>query len=384
MAGMARVRMATDNDKRPSGESILDGERPANPTLGKLWDLAHRSSDAPATKPGPVKPLRKPSDEVVIVGAESDDAADHQPLTVQRALPLEARLRSAARELNKVGGDGVFTEFPIKVGNEFPTSLTRLPIFRPSKRVSQQQIQDTDNAVPFETPYFKGRRHGPPLTIRDEDTLIALMRMRDRALRGPEHALPVNIRDIFQAEGKTTEVHRVVCTIDQINCELGLTDSGKNFKVTVACLKRLNASKIELEKRAADNGRLGGSFDLVKIQWLVYEQHGLIDAVFPPLMANWLRHSYTYIDWQIRQSLKSDLAKALHRFLSGQRLVFEMNLEKIAITIGYDGRKEHRRRNFNAACDELVSVGFLSGFELLGNGRSTPLKLRVCRPQATD
>jgi hypothetical protein len=299
-------------------------------------------------------------------------------LTVQRALPLEARLRSAARDLKNFDSDGLFESYAIAPQNEFPTSLTRLPIFRPSQRRKQQSIQDLDNAVALDTPFGSGRRLGPPLTIRDEDTLIALMRLRDRVLTGPETHLPANVRDIYTSKSGQAEVHRVVCTINQINNELGLSDSGTNFKNTLASIKRLNASKIELDRIIADGGRVGGSFDLLKVQWLVYERHGLVDVIFPPLMAHWLRHSYTYIDWRIRRQL-SFLGKAVHRYLSGQRHDYAIEVRKLAVTIGYDGRREHMRRKFSIACDELVDVGWLSHYSIKGTGRSKPLILHVSR-----
>lgn len=368
--------MATDDlfDEQERSKQI--GERPSEPVFAKLWDRANQALENEEKR----QALGIESIDIQPVG---DTDTQPKPTSLKtnpstRDKPLEARLRAAARDLGELDTSGVFDSFPLSPQNEFPTSLTRLPIFRPSQRRKQQSIQDLDNAVSFDTPYGAGRRLGPPLTIRDEDTLIALMRLRDRALTGPVNHLPANVRDIYQPKNGRTEIHRVVCTINQINDELGLSDSGTNFKNTFASIKRLNASKIELDKIMVDGSRVGGAFDLIEVQWRVYDNHGLVDVIFPPIMAHWLRHSYTYIDWSVRKNL-SALGKAVHRYLSGQPLQFKIGVEKLATTIGFDGRKEHLRGKISTACDELVELQWLESYEIKGNGRSKPLILHITR-----
>lgn len=372
--------MNPDDIIQERGREWLKAERPTDPIFGRLWDNANRAmaQSRENSADSSVESVESKTADPADAPANLNPESELSPLTVQRSLPLEARLRSAARDLKNFDSHGSFDSFPIQAQNEFPTSLTRLPIFRPSQRRKQQSIQDLDNAVPFDTPYGAGRRLGPPLTIRDEDTLIALMRLRDRALTGPESSLPENVRDIYQSKSGTTEVHRVVCTVDQINTELGLSDSGTNFKNTMDSVKRLNASKIELDKIMADGSRVGGAFDLIKVQWRVYERHGLVDVIFPPIMAHWLKHSYTYIDWNVRRELTA-LGKAVHRYLSGQRHDFAIDLRKLSVTIGFDGRQEHMKGKFTSACNELVSVGWLQSFEITGSGRSKPFVLKVVR-----
>ncbi len=299
-------------------------------------------------------------------------------LHAQRGQPLEARLRAASRELMNFGAEGAFKSIALNAQNEFPTPLTRLPIFRPSQRRAQQAIQDLDNAVAFETPFGSGRRLGPPLTTRDEDTLMALMRLRSRRLKGCHAHLPVNVRDIYSDRSDTTEVHRVVCTIQQVNGELDLTDSGTNFRNTMASIKRLGACSIELDRILVDGSRVGGPFNLLRVQWRTYNRHGLVDVVFLPLIAHWLNESYTYIDWKIRKQL-SPLGKAIHRYFSGQRTSYTIELGKLAAIIGYDGRRQHMKRFFSAACDELVTCGWVRAFSFRGNGRSTPFMITIVK-----
>jgi len=377
--------MGTKTPSVEHGQSVLDGERPSDPLAAKLWDTANRGRMIAAERAAQASKteqtvLQVSSDSATNTVVSLTDSGPIAPLTVQRSLPLEARLRTAARDIEAFDQDGAFASYPIRVSNEFPTLLTRLPIFRPSQRRKQQSIQDTDNAVAFNTPWGRGRRVGPPLTIRDEDTLIALMRLRDRVLCGPASGLPASVRDFYaRKQSGQTEVHRVVCTVNQINEELGLTDSGTNFKNTFESVKRLNLAKIELEQDTeGGKSRVGGAFDLIELRWLVYERHGLLDVIFKPLMAHWLKSSYTYVDWNTRMQL-TNLGKAIHRFLSGQRRDYSIELEKLARTVGYDGRREHMKKHMLAACQELVAIGWLESANVRGTGRKTPWILSIIR-----
>lgn len=58
--------------------------------------------------------------------------------------------------------------------SEYPTIFTRIPIFIPGQPALQQKLLDKENALLFSTSWGSGRRHDPPLTIYDEDTLIAI------------------------------------------------------------------------------------------------------------------------------------------------------------------------------------------------------------------
>lgn len=350
-------------------EAFLAGEKPKDPVLAMLWSASHLSREREAAKV---------PEKIPRIAEQDADTGSIEKNPVPKSQPLEARLRAAARDMQKFGGEDVFHQYPVNPNNEFPTLLTRLPIFRPSRRVTQQKFQDSDNTVSFETPWGEGRRHGPPLTIRDEDTLIALLMLRNRGLTGPSSHLPENVRDIYKSNDGKSDVHRVTCTIDQINEFLGLSDGGKNFQNTLASVKRLNACKIELDRVVFDGSRVGGAFDLVKIQWRLWDEHGLIDAVFPPLMAHWLMKSYTFIEWDTRKQL-TPMGKALHRFLSGQRPNYSISLIKLSKTIGYDGRPKQAKSDISKALDILVKIGWLASYEITGSGRAIPHIVHVIR-----
>lgn len=359
--------MKSDQEIEQDHEDFISQDRPTDKLMASLWDSAQLARKRAEESERAIQAETLPDTEA---NAEIQDE-ETPSLSSQRSLPLEARLRVAAKEIETLGPDNVFSLHPVRPGREFPTFLTRIPIFRPSKRSTQQKHQDEDNSVSFTTSWGTGRRHGPPLTIRDEDTLIALLNLRDRKHRGPITSLPANLRDIHQPKGDRANVHRVTCTIDQINDFLGLTDGGANFKYTLASLRRLNACTIEIQRMANKGVSLEGNFSLVKIQMAVFNDYGLIDAVFPPLMAHWLEESYTYLDWEIRKQL-SPFGKATHRFLSSQRKDYEISLNKFATAIGYDGRANRLKSTVETSLQELVKLKWLDDYEFRGSGRSTP------------
>ena len=279
---------------------------------------------------------------------------------------------------------GLFVSYPISPGNEFPTLLTRLPIFRPTRRGHQQRLVNKEFALEFTTPFGDGKRHGPPLTVRDEDTLIALTRLRSKRVYGLPQSLPIPIADIYATKNArgTVGAHYVVCSIDQINRELGLTDGGLNYKRTFQSVKRLGATTLELNlkrrERYLGKVKTGRMLSLIHVQWQTFEENGLLVVLFPPVIANWLEKEYTYIDWSVRLKL-GDLGKCLHRFLSSQPKKYRGDLRKIATTIGYDGPAKNVKQRIRSSLKQMQEVGWLKTYRFSGNGRSEPLMLHIFR-----
>lgn len=294
----------------------------------------------------------------------------------------QTRLAAAERDLKRLEGQGFFASYPVKPQNEFPTLLTRLPIFRATRRRRQHKLQDVDNALSFTTPFGDGKRHGPPLTVRDEDTLIALMRLRSKRLYGRPEQLPVPIADIYEDKAGRVGVHFVVCSIDDVVRQLGLTDGGENYKRTFDSIKRLGATTLELNlkthERYLGSMKTGRMLQLLHVQWQVYERDGLLVILFPPVIAQWLENEYTYLDWRIRMQL-DDLGKCLHRFLSGQPKRYQTQALKLADTIGYDGPRKNIKQRVGRSLDKLIELEWLKSYTFTGNGRSVPLSILIER-----
>ncbi len=297
---------------------------------------------------------------------------------------VRKRLAEVEKTLARYEQQGLFVSYPISPGNEYPTLMTRLPIFRPTRNSHQKRLVNSEFALEFETPFGSGKRHGPPLTVRDEDTLIAITRLRSKRLYGRPQSLPVPIEDVYAHKdgNDTVGVHFVVCTVDQINRELGLTDGGVNYKRTFDSVRRLGATRLELNLKTHDRYlgevQTGRMLSLIDVQWQSFKENGLLVILFTPVIAHWLEKHATYIDWPIRLQL-DDLGKCLHRFLSSQPKSYKGELAKIALTVGYDGPSKNIRQRFGRSLDKLVELSWLDSYEISGNGRSQPLVLRIKR-----
>lgn len=280
---------------------------------------------------------------------------------------------------------GLFTSIPIQAGNEFPTLIARLPIFPPVSEDTQKSLLDKDQALPFDTAFGKGRRFGPLLTVLDEDILQATSRLRTHRLQGPGSQLPIKIQQIFaRGANEQYEVHFATFTPKQLCDELEWAKSGQNYKQALQSLRRVNGTVIELEvaKKERYFGPLatrGGGFKLIDIAWDLYREEGIIYCQFSPLVVMWLEKEYTYVSWNIRKRLSSPTARALHRYLSSQPHNYFDKLLKIAGAVGIWVPNKRLTRTFSEALDQLVSVGWLSAYEITGTGRTTPKMLRVER-----
>ena len=80
-------------------------------------------------------------------------------------------------------------------------------------------------------------------------------------------------------------------------------------------------------------------------------------------------NQWTALDWQQRQGLRGKhLAQALHAFYSSHRQPFPIKLDTLR---SYVGSKNFQKAGFKvklrAALDELVKIGFLSGYAIDGD-----------------
>jgi len=286
---------------------------------------------------------------------------------------------------------GLFTTFPMHAGNEFPTLFTRLPIFMPMQRNAQKKLLDKNNALPFETPFGSGKRNGPNLTIADEDRLIAMLRLRQKRLLGQPSKLPIPVPEVYRSlqdkQDGEVWVHTLVCTVSQINDELGITDAGSNYKQTVESVKNLSAVVLEINTNKHERyfGKIerGSHFKLVDVQWTIFETDGIIVAQFSPLMVYWLEQELTYLDWEIRKQLKGDAVKAIHRFLSSQGNkdgYFEREIAKISPSVGLADKSQKRQKEYFAdAIAQLRVLGWLEDGVIEGTGRKHPFKLSIVK-----
>lgn len=285
---------------------------------------------------------------------------------------------------------GLFDAIPIKEKNLFPTLLTRIPIFMPISKVKQKALLDEDNALPFETPFGKGKRYGANLCVFDEDVMIALSHLARKKLIGPHNKMPIAVTEQYLPnKAGHVNVNSVLCTMSALLKELGLSDGGRERKRVFDSLERLASATLILtltkNERYLGNCELGKAIKLIDIEWKRYTTEGFIYGQFSPVVTYWLESEGTYLNWETRKKLKTALAKALHRYLSSQtsqknKDFYKFNkLEDIATSIGFHSRKRDMKNAFKKALDELVEVEFLIDGEITGTGRAEPLRLYATR-----
>ncbi len=289
-------------------------------------------------------------------------------------------IEEAQLSLFNMERQGRFHVAPLKPESEFPSLLTRLPIFLPSNRSTQKQFINSDLSISFETSWGKGKKFGSPLTVYDEDTLIALMRLRQKRLIGEPQNLPISVSGIFLQKGKRT-LHADVlnCMISQIQEECGKIQGGKANRERLESVKRLSTVTVQLDAKSTEKYlNKGTTIKLLDVLWEEWETNGVLYVQFHPVVTYWLEDSYTYINWKIRLQLSST-GKAIHRFLSGQPRTYEIMTKKLQETIGFHRPQHKFMEELRKTSKKLVELGWLSSYEITGTGKKTPFKLKISR-----
>lgn len=358
------------------------------------------SSSEPIAGFAPLRKLQKRAEEVRARRSEADAAKASEPdsstaiddtatpaakstkkkNSSERGRARTVVLQEAQLNLFALEQQGRFTSLPLQAESEYPTFLTRLPIFRPCKRSNQRELLDNDNAMPFITPWGEGKKHGPPLTIYDEDSLIAIGRLRHNRLIGQPSRLPVPVPQLYRRGANAdVNVHVVQCMLSDIQEECESVRGGAADRMRLDSIKRLAAVVIEFDTKTAEKYvGTGTSVKLVDVLWQFYTEDAILYMQFTPLMAAWYENEYTYLDWNVRREL-SDTGKAIHRFLSSQPRPYEISTKKLLATIGY--LRDHNKflSDLRQTLRQLEKVKWIDGWEIVGTGRLTPHKLRVTR-----
>lgn len=324
--------------------------------------------------------------EAELLSVGSDTEPPEKKVRASNGLSSDQVVTRASCEVYKNEQLGLFDAIPISQRETIPTLLTRIPVFMPISKAKQKQLLNDDNALPFETPFGKGKRYGANLGVFDEDVLYALARLSNKKLIGPHENMPIQVSRVYKANEKgSVNVDTVVCTVTDILDRLGLSKGGKMRKDIVDSLERLTSTTLILtlnkEDRYLGKCEIGKPIKLVDIEWQLYSSDGIIYAQFSPIVTYWLESEFTYYDWETRKKLKNRLAKALHRYLSSQpKDFYKLNkLEDIAASVGQHGRKCDLRSTFERALDELKEVGFLIDYNIEGTGKATPFRLYATR-----
>lgn len=311
--------------------------------------------------------------------ANSNSSVEETPARNNRGRTAISIVEEAQLELFRDEMKGRFDRFLLQPESEYPTFLTRLPIFVPAKRTHQRELLDKENAMLFETSWGRGRKFGPPLTIYDEDTLIAIGKLRQNKLIGRAHNMPIRLTEVHRQSDDNVSVHLVHCMLTDLQNVCRQSCGGRNLRLRLDSVRRLAATVIEVSPDTTNKFVSSGtSFKLLDVAWQEFAKNAVLLIQFSPVMAAWFEQEYTYLDWDLRQKLP-DTGKALHRFWSSQSGRYEIGTEKLMRTIGY--MREHKKfmGDLRSTLKLMVQEGWLGNYDIVGNGRTKPFKVITFR-----
>jgi hypothetical protein len=170
----------------------------------------------------------------------------------KRGFPSSKLVAQAQLSLLDFEQAGRFTKHALTPESEYPTFLTRIPIFVPARRVSQRKLLDNENAMPFETPWGKGRKYGPLCTTYDEDTFITLGRLRQHLLIGDARKMPIPVSDAFRLnEMRNTHTHGLFCMVSDLQAFCETTRGGETNKLRLESVRRLSNLSFDFERSSS-------------------------------------------------------------------------------------------------------------------------------------
>lgn len=301
--------------------------------------------------------------------------------------------RKANESLEQFARQQGIEQFDLFPGGEYPTPLTRLPLFPPIQRERARSIaaEKTKAAdwIRLESRWDGGGvwKTGPALTIYDEDTLAGLMKLRSHGFSGPSDRLPLPTarqsgQELIGVSGKT-KVHALFCLVSQLETVIQGKEppkgwGGRAIKKRRESIERLGGIKLKFERTKNHDEYRGTQIDLLHIDWVGDRREACYYVQFHPLVSAWLEDYRTFMDLNLRRQL-SPLGKGIYRFLASQRSnrSYSEELEVIAEAIGVDAPLREMKRQLKSSLEKLVSEGFLNYAEITGTGRKTPYRLVV-------
>ncbi len=316
----------------------------------------------------------------------------HAPISKGRSRAGTAAPRVVADANARL--DALLTErgiphFDLSPASEYPTPLTRLPLFPPVKKATARSIAGSGDWVALESRWDGGGvfRSGPALTVFDEDTLFGLMMMRQQGMAGPANQLPITAPPSHGpaglAPGNPVRVHALYCLVSQLESVIkGHTPpngwGGRTLAKRRDSIDTLSRVMLKFVRPKGADAFHGQPIHLIFIEYVINPKDAFYYVQFHPVLSQWLEEYRTYIDFKIRRQL-SPLGKAIHRALASQRSngVFDVPLIDFFQSIGASGSVADRKREAIPQLDKLCDLGFLDSYEFTGTGRSVAARLRV-------
>lgn len=276
--------------------------------------------------------------------------------------------------------------------SEYPTTLTRLPLFPPVTRETAVEMFKR-GWVKLKSSWDGGGvyRSGPALNIYAEDTLLGLMVLRSRRLMGPADRMPTAVRRLDTEDPTPTDervqVDVVVFTISQLESAIqGYTPrngwGGRELARRRESIENLYGLQLRFDKVRDGSRYKRVKISLFDIPEFSKEKDACYYVQFHPLVSRWLENYQTFISFSLRRKL-SDLGKALHRFLASQRSNLVYRIDAIALYEAIGAQDRVWKLNQNARKQLLImqQEGFITSFLIDGTGRSKPFVLHIVFPR---
>lgn len=280
-------------------------------------------------------------------------------------------------------------QFELFPAAEYPTPLTRLPLFPPVQRSTARELAAAADWIALESRWDGGGvfKAGPALTVYDEDTLFGLMNMRQQGMTGPADRMPIaappTVAASGLAPGNPVRVHALYCLVSQLESVIqGHTPprgwGGRAISKRRESMENLAAITLKFQKPKGGDAFHGKPIQLIFIEYVATAEDACYYVQFHPLVSQWLEEYRTFLDFDIRRQL-SPLGKAMHRSLASQRSNhnFSIPLAEFFASIGAFGELRDRKREAIPQLDRLKDLNFLEEFTITGTGRRTPWILAV-------
>ncbi len=240
-----------------------------------------------------------------------------------------------------------------------PTIMTRVSPFLPASRSHNDDINEP---IVVDHSYGKVTVSGAKLSIYDETVMLALLSLLKRT----------GLNTIITT---TNEISVIMEERQRKNAHSAITKSlSRMSKVHVGVERRIHGVKIT---------EMNGPIIVGMEQNMDHESMSIeLNQYFLHAIENRLTST---IDIRMRSCLNSDVSKALHRYLEGQRstyLAISVSALSKVINVG-----EASRRRIKTALRELEVEGYLRRFILPDNGAVVAIfksKYRTLRNYYTD
>ncbi len=246
----------------------------------------------------------------------------------------------------------------------FPTMMSRTSPFLPLPKNRMGQDRHTyqqHEPLKIETSWGSIEYIGPQLSIFDEDALMAVLScMHIARYRDVLDLTLTNIREetTYEFFGPATRLLEA----------LGLPRSGGTYKRVVDSLRLMTSSRFRIIEGKVKGSRTWTIVSMIELLKYEETEKALRVAISPYFYEIFGLGRVSFVDTKLRCQIKSQVGRAIFRFLESQRGVEwgPGHMDVLSKAINLDGQKPFSiRRTLTRAINEMKQLAYLtqdSGF----------------------